>query len=156
MPFLMTLPLGQIRRRVGTLMTIAAFGALLSACAVLQPKKTIITSFDMDKLRAIDAETLCADYYELRTNGEMNQAATLQIEKVMYEKGVTRWRMPAIRESTIQLGMTRNELLAAWGRPRRENETVSRAGIDIQHVYGSTLDATYVYTKNGIITSWQD
>ena len=52
----------------------------------------------------------------------------------------------------IRIGGSRCQVYASWGLPTNENRTVTAFSEDIQHVYGST----YVYTKNGTVTAFQD
>ena len=57
-----------------------------------------------------------------------------------------------VREGTIVMGMPEECLLASRGIPLRKNETChSNTRCLTQYVYHST----YVYVKNGKITSWQ-
>jgi hypothetical protein len=57
-----------------------------------------------------------------------------------------------VKNSQIRIGMSQCNLYAALGIPEHENRTVGSWGVKIQHVY----DGLYVYTDNGIVTSWQD
>lgn len=54
---------------------------------------------------------------------------------------------------TIGIGISSCQLYASWGSPESENRSVGPWGVHTQHVFGSR---TYVYTRNGIVTSWQD
>lgn len=54
---------------------------------------------------------------------------------------------------TITLGISSCQLYASWGTPESENRSVGSWGVHTQHVYGLR---SYVYTRNGIVTSWQD
>ncbi len=58
----------------------------------------------------------------------------------------------SVKKGTIKIGMSECSMLAAWGEPESSNRSVGRWGVHTQHVYHST----YIYTENGIITSWQD
>jgi hypothetical protein len=58
-----------------------------------------------------------------------------------------------------KIGMTGQQLLASWGAPRRENDTVNIYGVSSQWVYGDF--GPYVYLKGDsrkdlIVTSWQN
>ena len=59
-----------------------------------------------------------------------------------------------IKAGKVVTGMNANELRGAWGAPSDANRTVSRWGTRTQHVYGDF--GPYVYTRDGIVTSWQD
>lgn len=58
----------------------------------------------------------------------------------------------AIKQEKIVLGMTRDEAKLSWGEPKDINRTVGSWGVHEQWVYGST----YLYFKNGVLTSFQD
>ncbi len=58
----------------------------------------------------------------------------------------------AIKHEEVVLGMTRDEAKLSWGEPKDINRTVGPWGVHEQWVYGST----YLYFKNGILTSFQD
>jgi hypothetical protein len=57
-----------------------------------------------------------------------------------------------IAKHRIQIGMTREQAIAAWGRPQRNNRTVFADSEQEQWVYGDTC----VYFDNGVLTSFQD
>ncbi len=63
-----------------------------------------------------------------------------------------------IRKGYIWRGMTEKQLRCARGTPLSVNHTVGAWGIHKQWVYGDTRRSFYrsfVYTKNGVVTSWQ-
>lgn len=59
---------------------------------------------------------------------------------------------PLIDAQMVMIGSRVEVLYAAWGRPQRENETISSAGRRVQHVYGLRQ---YAYSENGIVTAIQ-
>lgn len=61
-----------------------------------------------------------------------------------------------ILENKIRLGMTKEEVVASWGKPRDINKTVGSWGVHEQWIYGEFPHSTYLYFENGILTSWQD
>lgn len=64
-----------------------------------------------------------------------------------------------VAKKQIQIGMSLCALYASWGKPDHENRSVGSWGTHIQHVYNAGLRyirPTYVYTENGVVTSWQD
>lgn len=64
-----------------------------------------------------------------------------------------------VAKKQIQRGMSLCAMYASWGAPDHENRSVGSWGTHIQHVYNSGLRyvrPTYVYTENGVVTSWQD
>lgn|GEM_PF-6514019 len=59
----------------------------------------------------------------------------------------------AIVDGKIHIGMTRDQVRAAWGRPTVINESLYSSGTHEQWVYRRTND--YVYFENGVMTSLQ-
>jgi len=58
----------------------------------------------------------------------------------------------AIIKKAVFIGSSDCTVFAALGRPKRLNRSVSANHIHKQFVYGRT----YIYTQNGLVTSWQD
>ena len=58
----------------------------------------------------------------------------------------------AIKNHTIHLDDTECDIFAAYGPPKRYNRRVNKYGTNVQFVY----DGLYIYTENGIVTSWSD
>ena len=61
------------------------------------------------------------------------------------------WR---VRMQSLEVGMTKCELIASRGFAEHVNETVSGNRTSEQHVYGPL--GPFVYTTNGRVTGWQD
>jgi hypothetical protein len=57
----------------------------------------------------------------------------------------------AISQKKIMIGMTSQQVLRAWGRPEKINETHGARYHHEQWVYA----ANYLYFDNGILTTWQ-
>lgn len=65
--------------------------------------------------------------------------------------------LESISEAKISIGMSRHELLLAWGLPSDINDTVTASGKSSQWVYGNpAYGANYVYLDNDIITAIQN
>ena len=64
----------------------------------------------------------------------------------------------AVEAGYVRLGMTAEQVLAAWGQPRDRNRTTSSHGTSEQWVYRSVNrpGAQYVYLENGVVTTLQD
>ncbi len=58
----------------------------------------------------------------------------------------------AILYGDVHIGMTAEQVVASIGRPERVNRTVTAYGSHEQWVYGWS----YIYFRNGVVTSWQD
>jgi hypothetical protein len=57
-----------------------------------------------------------------------------------------------ISEKKIMIGMTPHQVLRAWGRPLRINESTGARYHHEQWVYPAH---TYIYFQNGVLISWQ-
>lgn len=53
----------------------------------------------------------------------------------------------------VSMGMPEQLLILSWGSPKDISKTVGSWGVNKQFVYGLS---NYVYTKNGVVTSWQN
>ena len=53
----------------------------------------------------------------------------------------------------VRIGMTAEQVRAAWGKPGHINSTIYRSGTHEQWVY---RDSQYVYLEDGVVTSLQD
>jgi hypothetical protein len=58
----------------------------------------------------------------------------------------------AVVERKIRIGMTNEQVTAAWGRPEKVNETIRATGRDEQWIYSGS---TYLYFSNGTLTTIQ-
>lgn len=66
------------------------------------------------------------------------------------------WQL--INEKSIQVGMSRCAMYAAFGGPDRENSTTSAYGTRVQHVFNSGyryISPYYIYTENDKVVAWQ-
>jgi len=55
-------------------------------------------------------------------------------------------------EITVTIGSPEADVIAKFGQPQEINRTVTQWGVSKQMVY----EGVYIYTDNGIVTSWQD
>jgi len=60
-----------------------------------------------------------------------------------------------IAQRKVQIGMTKDQVLAAWGKPQDINRTVTPFGTSEQWCYGD-IGGTYLYFDDGVMTSFQD
>ena len=107
-------------------------------------------------LRQLDADEFCAGYgtalrMQFLPNGYDGPEAPA-IAKQEAKRRRLRFNDKDVIGEIVRVGSTKCQLLAAWGAPRSQNRSVGSWGEDIQHVYPSA----YVYTRNGIVTSYQD
>jgi hypothetical protein len=63
-----------------------------------------------------------------------------------------RFNSASIQNKQINIGDSECDIFAVFGKPKRYNRTVNAKGTSVQFVY----ENTYIYTSNGVITSWQD
>ena len=68
-----------------------------------------------------------------------------------------------ILSGSIAIGMTKEQAIASWGKPQKNNRTVTKYGVREQWCYGVYSDSwetylhvhTYVYFNDGKLSSWQ-
>jgi hypothetical protein len=148
---------------------------LLTGCANINLTDEQVDNFDW--VQQANAFNIAIDYHNLRTRGAPHRLITIEsfawsyadidprvltyYEKALVIKGLDPEHVQLIRKGEICVGMREFGMYAAWGRPRENNTHQSAYGKSIQHIYGSitaskysSLARKYVYTKNGIITSF--
>ena len=106
----------------------------------------------------------CADMYKCQTaNGSVYQekpcavgGVKIEIESPPVDTGRSRFDQ-AINLGKIQIGMTTQDVLRAWGRPNKINRTAVAGGISEQWVYERPNDGRhqYVYFDNGLLSAVQ-
>lgn len=107
-------------------------------------------------LKKMDKNDICVAYGKSLRDEKLNEFLSFK-EAYKYVNAEAKRRnikvnQKLVKEANIQIGMSICSMYAAWGIPQDENRSVGSWGSHIQHIYGST----YVYTKNGVVTSWQD
>lgn len=128
-----------------------------------------IYEFHTEKLDVLSFEDICVSYHQFRDEKKklemgrkpnrrehwyiLTPEALTQLEGILMEKGITEEEMDMIRAEQIGIGMSIPALIASWGKANKENKSTSASGTRIQHIY--TRKGTYVYTRNGLVTSWQ-
>ena len=73
--------------------------------------------------------------------------------------GLVQWPknvLNMIAKRQINIGMTSDQLVASWGTPQAVNISTGSWGRHSQYVYGGGADRSYVYLKNGRVSSMQD
>jgi hypothetical protein len=98
------------------------------------------------ELQALTTERLCVSYHARPSEGVR---AELTARNVIRAQS---W--VDIDKKEVRIGMTETELVCAWGRAVRVNNTTTAHSVRNQHVYGVN-SRSYVYTVDGIVTSWQ-
>ena len=124
--------------------TVAVFAslALLSACTIPPQKLAQMTNAQ-----------LCTEYGNNRT--DQVRAELLQRNALTPEE----WGL--VDKKSIKIGMSETAFLCSWGTPTvlgSINTTMTSRGASRQYVYRfcNTCKAHYVYTRAGVVTSWQD
>lgn len=110
-----------------------------------------------DRIRKMDKADICALYGKaIRGDAFTNQWLSFdgaqQLIVSEAKKRKIKLNTALVKQGSIMLGNNLCQMYAAWGLPSDRNRSVGRYGEHIQHIYGGT----YVYTENGVITSWQD
>jgi hypothetical protein len=102
---------------------------------------------------------VCESYGVFSRSGMWGAAAETYRREIEHRKLMTTEEWALADKKTIRIGMSRCAMYASWGKPDRENRSVGSYGEHIQHVYNSGyryIRPKYVYTRNGIVSSWQD
>jgi hypothetical protein len=107
-------------------------------------------------LRAISLEDFCVGYghairMQFLPNGYDGDEAP-RLVRIEAKRRKLQLNDKDVTQEKIRIGMSRCQLLAGWGAPREQKRSVGSWGEDIQHIYPSA----YVYTRNGVVKSWQD
>jgi len=63
----------------------------------------------------------------------------------------------AIKNKQVMIGMTKNDVIASWGRPDDINRSISASGTSEQWVYErGDYNSQYVYFDNGVVSYISD
>lgn len=90
-------------------------------------------------------------YTQKLTLDELLDRVYIKLPKIFSK--LSRRVATAIENEKVIIGMTTSEALASWGKPSDINRTAGSWGTHEQWVYGNK---TYLYFKNGKLTSWQN
>lgn len=60
-----------------------------------------------------------------------------------------------VAEKKIHVGMDRDQVIAAWGKPYKINETIGSWGTHEQWVMSRGISSDYLYFENGILKTMQ-
>lgn len=109
-----------------------------------------------EQLRSYSKDEFCIEYgrYLQKRNGDIDSEPRVHnaMLKELNRRNI-KLNITQIVQQKIKLGISTCQLYASWGNPKSENRSVGKWGVHIQHVYGSGV---YVYSENGLVTSWQD
>lgn len=110
----------------------------------------------------------CGKWYQVRTDFQMGWMTRKDLSSDYTEQlSLTEYRRrsfieghpninptfkAAIIAGKIQIGMSKEMVLASWGYPSDINRTVTSTLVREQWIYGRI----YVYFENGVLTAWQD
>lgn len=120
--------------------TVMLLAGLLSGCAV--NPEIVATRSDKD---------VCQGYAAFRYVGATQNMAHLKSE--ILRRGLVKEEDFAVLDKgKVRIGQSTCHLYASWGKPKRENVSVSEYEKRIQHVYSS---GNYVYSRNGVIRTIQ-
>lgn len=111
------------------------------------------------ELRGMGTSELCAAYgFFLRNRHfagylELAQEALRPAKSELQRRGL-RVNDADIKAEVFRVGSTECSVLAAFGNPDAVNRSVSASRVSKQIIYRDIN--VYVYTVNGVVTSWQD
>lgn len=111
-----------------------------------------------EKLSSMSDDSLCKTYRDARrVGGLLGDQGASHLREIERRNLLTVNELDLVKNKQVQRGMSLCALYASWGVPYDENRSVGRWGTKIQHVYGSRHSRhAYVYSENGIVTSWQN
>lgn len=98
---------------------------------------------------SLSKDGACAVYGTMLRTGDKKVADTA---RRIASKRAIRIDEAMAKQERIRIGISECQLFASFGLPERANRSVGSWGVHVQYIYGRT----YVYTKNGAVTSWQD
>lgn len=126
---------------------IAFVAAALSGCATTP-----------EQLAAKSDIQLCQTYRDARrVGGLIGDLGASHLQEIQRRRLLSENELDLVKNRQIQRGMSLCALYASWGTPYKENRSVGKWGTHIQHVYGTRRSRNaYVYTENGVVTSWQN
>lgn len=94
--------------------------------------------------------------YRLSGGKACSRASTARIHQLLRDHaGWPDEQLTVVACGGVLVGMTADQVLAAWGKPTDVNRTTTAVGSSEQWVYGD-LDASYVYLDNGVVTTIQN
>ena len=102
------------------------------------------------KLRTASVPRLCRAFGQSTRDGPAEDAAIARRE--IARRGI-KLDDKLTASQKIRLGVSECQLYASFGVANHINRSVGGWGVDAQHVFG---DGLYVYTRNGVVTSYQD
>jgi len=102
-------------------------------------------------VQARSAEDILKDVEERRAKGReiVDQRAKEARQRRLIKE--------AIRNKQVMIGMTKDDVIASWGRPDDINRSISASGTSEQWVYErGDYDSQYVYFDNGVVSYISD
>jgi hypothetical protein len=112
--------------------------------------KVACAKADLDAAERDLRDARSAEQAEKKKVDEASRAAA--IEAYIASHKLSSKRQADLRQRTIRLGTTSDELLLINGPPDKVNRSVGRWGVHEQWIYGDS----YFYIENGTVTSWQE
>lgn len=112
-----------------------------------------------ENLAGRDTLSICSSYGVFKNGMVYGHMLPPMRTELVSRGAVTLDEWDLVEKGAIRIGMSQCALYASWGSPSRQNRSVSGSAERIQHVYNAGyryIKATYVYTVNGRVTSWQD
>jgi hypothetical protein len=103
-----------------------------------------------DSLQAVVRAKI--DAAEERRRRRENAAAEEERAAAIRRKNWPALFTAAVIARKISIGMTREQVRTAWGKPDDIHRTVTAYAVREQWIYGSV----YVYFDDGVVTAWQD
>lgn len=107
-------------------------------------------------LKLLDPYDFCALYGEVVRGQDIDQFELVDSASGFIRAEAQRRKLRIndrfVTDKSVRIGNSLCQLYAAMGSPARANRSVGAWGEDVQHVYKNSR----IYTRNGIVTSFQD
>lgn len=103
----------------------------------------------------VEDQYLCSTVGNWRGNPQVHAQG---VQELIRRGKVRKQNAETILKRQIQIGMSECEVIASWGWPRDQNRSHYAFGTHNQMIWRAydTAPATYVYTEDHVVTSWQE
>jgi len=146
-----------------TKLFLVLFIFFINGCTTISTEKRLVISTFEEKIelaRSLSNEKI----YELisklsRYLNTEEDRIILRQELISRHPEWTTEMKTLVEEGKINIGMTEEQVLASWGRPKKINKNVGTWGVFEQWEYEAPSPSYsviyYVYFENGVVASWQ-
>ena len=106
-----------------------------------------IVRMSPDEIQRVSMSDLCFSY-------RYHQTETIANE--LLRRGIEQRDLRLIANQRLRIGMSERAAICSWGRYESVNTTTVAGSVNRQFVYRSIYKDGFLYTRNGVVTAWQD